>query len=178
MSIILQSSGGGSITIAEPTTASNFTQTLPSASGTVMVSGNMPAFRAYSNAAQSISATTFTKVTFQVEDFDTNNNFDSSRFTPTVAGYYQISATVRIGGLASGNLLYVSIYKNGSANTEIFNTNQGAAGDASGGGSALFYMNGSTDYLEIYVYQSNASSKNTVAGSQFVWFTGAMVRAA
>jgi hypothetical protein len=36
MSIILQSSGGGSVTIAEPATASNFTQTLPAAGGTIL----------------------------------------------------------------------------------------------------------------------------------------------
>jgi hypothetical protein len=35
MSVILQSSGGGQITIQEPATASNFTQTLPAATGTV-----------------------------------------------------------------------------------------------------------------------------------------------
>jgi hypothetical protein len=29
MSLVLQSSGGGQVTIQEPTTASNFTQTLP-----------------------------------------------------------------------------------------------------------------------------------------------------
>jgi hypothetical protein len=37
MSVILQSSGGGQITIQEPTTASNFTQTLPAASGEVVL---------------------------------------------------------------------------------------------------------------------------------------------
>jgi hypothetical protein len=37
MSIVLQSSGGGQITINEPATASNFTQTLPAADGTVAV---------------------------------------------------------------------------------------------------------------------------------------------
>jgi hypothetical protein len=36
MSIVLQSTGGGSITINEPTTASNFTQTLPAATGTLL----------------------------------------------------------------------------------------------------------------------------------------------
>jgi hypothetical protein len=36
MSIVLQSTGGGSVTIAEPTTASNFTQTLPAANGTIV----------------------------------------------------------------------------------------------------------------------------------------------
>jgi hypothetical protein len=37
MSIILQSSGGGSVTIAEPTTASNFTLTLPAVTGTSVI---------------------------------------------------------------------------------------------------------------------------------------------
>jgi hypothetical protein len=39
MSLVLQSSGGGSVTIAEPTTASDFTQTLPDGTGTVVVNG-------------------------------------------------------------------------------------------------------------------------------------------
>jgi hypothetical protein len=39
MSLVLQSSGGGQITIQEPATASNFTQTLPAATGTVVVTG-------------------------------------------------------------------------------------------------------------------------------------------
>jgi hypothetical protein len=37
MSIVLQSSGGGSVTIAEPTTASNFTQTLPASTGSLVI---------------------------------------------------------------------------------------------------------------------------------------------
>jgi hypothetical protein len=37
MSLVLQSSGGGSVTIAEPTTASNFTQTLPAVTGNVVI---------------------------------------------------------------------------------------------------------------------------------------------
>ena len=41
MSLVLNSSGGGSVTIEEPTTASNFTQTLAAATGTLapLVSG-------------------------------------------------------------------------------------------------------------------------------------------
>jgi hypothetical protein len=41
MSLVLNSSGGGSVTIEEPTTASNFTQTLANANGTLapIVSG-------------------------------------------------------------------------------------------------------------------------------------------
>ena len=40
MSLILQSSSGGQITIQEPATASNFTQTLPASDGTVITTGS------------------------------------------------------------------------------------------------------------------------------------------
>lgn len=40
MSLKLNSSGGGSVTLQEPSTASNLTLTLPDATGTVQVSGN------------------------------------------------------------------------------------------------------------------------------------------
>jgi hypothetical protein len=43
MSIVLQSSSGGQITIQEPATASNFTATLPAVNGTVLTTGNIPA---------------------------------------------------------------------------------------------------------------------------------------
>jgi hypothetical protein len=40
MSLILQSSGGGQITIQEPATASNFTQNLPAVSGNIVTTGD------------------------------------------------------------------------------------------------------------------------------------------
>jgi hypothetical protein len=40
MSLVLQSSGGGSVTIAEPTTASDFTQNLPAVSGNIVTTGD------------------------------------------------------------------------------------------------------------------------------------------
>lgn len=45
---------------------------------------NAPAFSAYANASTSLTTSAQTKVNFQVEDFNTNSNFASSRFTPTV----------------------------------------------------------------------------------------------
>jgi hypothetical protein len=41
MSIVLNSTGGGSITINEPNTASNFTQTLPATTGTVALTSDV-----------------------------------------------------------------------------------------------------------------------------------------
>ena len=75
----------------------------PSGGGTGLAAAG-PAFSAYLSANQSVSANVFTKITFDTEDFDTNSNFSSSRFTPTVAGYYQLNAvlTTTSGSPAAG----------------------------------------------------------------------------
>jgi len=154
MSIVLQSSGGGSLTIQEPTTASNFTATLPASTGTVMVSGNMPAFSVYrgTGGQQSVSSQVFTKVQLNTENFDTANCFDSTtnyRFTPNVAGYYQMNGSLYFTGTATVRGI-VALYKNGENLTfgnymDSFNATQGVAVV-----STLVYMNGSTDYIELY----------------------------
>jgi hypothetical protein len=61
MSLVLQSSSGGQITIQEPATASNFTQTLPAVNGTVITTGNIPAgsvLQVVNSSANSGSAST------------------------------------------------------------------------------------------------------------------------
>jgi hypothetical protein len=90
------------------------TGVLPIANGGTGLSAAGPAFSAYASSSQNITANTLTLVTLGTELFDTNNNFASSRFTPTVAGYYQINGIVRGTGTTM-TLLQASIYKNGSA---------------------------------------------------------------
>ena len=172
MSLVLQSSGGGQITIQEPATASNFTQTLPAATGTVMVSGNMPAFSAYQSSAQTLTGSTYTKITFTTEVFDTNNNFASSTFTPTVAGYYQINCGISVGSTASVVLLY--LYKNGNPIYLLSNTNTSVVSATSGSG--LVYMNGSTDYVEVYALFVTGQAVAT--GQSNTYFSGCLVRSA
>ena len=139
-----------------------------------MVSGNMPAFSAYQSSAQTISAATYTKVQFQTKEFDTNNNFDSTtnyRFTPTVAGYYQLSGGTNAGGQATA--YQIIIYKNGSTFKFLANTTAVNAGIY---GSVLVFANGSTDYFELYVY--SGTSATLTAANYLTYFQGAMVRAA
>ena len=175
MSIVLNSSGGGSITINEPTTASNFTHTLPAATGDVMVSGNMPAFSAYSASNQTVTANTFTKVILATEEFDTNSNFASSTFTPTVAGYYQVSGCIQFNTTVSLSRAFVQIYKNGSA----FKYLTDIAGSASRvNGSCLIYMNGTTDNIELYGFMNGAGTLTFDSGSLGTYFQATLVRAA
>jgi hypothetical protein len=131
-----------------------------------------PCFSAYQASPQTgISAATLTKVTFDTEEFDTNNNFASSRFTPTVAGYYQISGGVQTGG--SPEVMIVEIWKNGSVNKRFGNSNSATVSQISG--SVLIYLNGTTDYVELYVYLGTNTSTDSTNRSR-TWFTGAMVR--
>ena len=123
--------------------------------GDVDVTGNVitdaPAFRAALSADQSITTATATKIQFNTEIFDTNSDYDNStnyRFTPTVAGYYQVSATMRAEG-SSLSLIALYIYKNGS-NDLLLELDTKSTSTTHLAGSTLIYMNGSTDYIEIY----------------------------
>ena len=189
MPLVLNGATSGSTTI-QATDATTQTITLPANSGTVLTSlstqsqfpaniaGNGPAFSAYLASNTSISSGTFTKVTFDTEEFDTNSNFASSRFTPTVAGYYQVNTGVAFGW-ASITRAILAIYKNGS---------QYKIGNDLGGSnitnalmtSAVIYMNGSTDYLEVYGYSAGTtlSFYGAAGGTQYTWFNGAMIRSA
>jgi len=172
-------SGTGSMTLAGPSTNSNQTVNIPDVTGTMMVSGNMPAFSAYASSSQSVSSATPTKVTLGTEIFDTNNNFASSTFTPTVAGYYQINGLIRGTG-TTVTVVYVAIFKNGSAyrrGTQIATT---LVGSTQVSVTDIIYMNGSTDYLELYGFVSATSGStfefNDAASTSV--FSGCLVRAA
>lgn len=165
-------SGTGVVTLQTPDTNTDMTITLPARASNLMADG--PAFGAYQSSAQSLSAGTFTKITFQTEEFDTANCFDSTtnyRFTPNVAGYYQINARFRVStAIANAGL---AIYKNGSAFKD------GVFVDSSSVGlqiNSLIYLNGSTDYIEIWGYFSN--TQNTTGAQVATWVNGFLARGA
>jgi hypothetical protein len=157
-SVVISGDTSGAITLAAPAVAGTNTINLPAAAGTVMVSGNMPAFSATKvNAAQSITSNTWTKVTFDTEEFDTANCFTSSTFTPTVAGYYQVNGVVDMYPSVAGSRSAIRIYKNGSnykSGNDIQIATQVEIGVVV---NAVCYCNGTTDYLELYALMTATS---------------------
>jgi hypothetical protein len=140
--------------------------------------GGGPAFRAYVNTLQTITSGSQQKVTFGTENFDTNNNFASSTFTPTVAGYYQLNSTVRIQGGSSTGENMIVIWKNGSEHSRGVNqqgTEQGVS-FYSMQVSDIVYANGSTDYFEIAIQQTSGSDKEITAASYISYFSGCLLR--
>jgi hypothetical protein len=96
MSIVLQSTGGGSITINEPTTASNFTQTLPAATGDIVISGTTP----------SLNGITFPATQSASADANTLDDYEEGTWTPNVGG--NATYTNQLGNYTKiGNLVYV-----------------------------------------------------------------------
>lgn len=160
----------------------------PDNSGNVLLQYNgqsAPAFRARpATSSQSVSNNTWTKVTLGTEDFDTNNNFASSTFTPTVAGYYQVNGSVYCTN-SSGNITQArcNIYKNGSTevwgNFVLTNGTGSNNTDSIGTVSGIVYMNGTTDYLELYGYIGGSSTGPVFAGSSnYTIFSGCLLRGA
>jgi hypothetical protein len=150
---------------------------IPQAALAAGVAGNGPAFSAYQSSAQSISASTSTKITFDTEIFDTNSNFASSRFTPTVAGYYYCSSGLMVVTVSTAQWLIANIFKNGAE------VKRGASSITGQGAnypesivSGLVYLNGTSDYVEIYITTNAALNTNPYAN--YVYFDGFLARSA
>ena len=193
MSIVMVGSTSGSITLQEPAVAGTTTINLPATSGTalvaptaltvpnttgtVMVSGNMPAFSAYHNTNQgSFTSGSFTKVQFNTEEFDTNNNFASNTFTPTVAGYYQLNAALQYNNTSASSFA-ITLYKNGSRFKDGAVLSMLTANGIGSNLSTLVYANGTTDYFEIYLFQNSGGTITLVGTDAWrCYFQGSMVR--
>jgi hypothetical protein len=140
------------------------------------VATNAPAFSAYSNSTASVSTATWTKVPVNVEEFDTNANYDNAtnyRFTPTVEGYYQINGQVNISSSTTTRLL-CAIRKNGSEFR--LGTDLATIGNRVNV-SSLIYMNGTTDYVELWVFVTGTSLTFTGSGQSDKYFNGYLARA-
>ena len=200
-SVIIAGNTSGTITLDAPNVAGTTTLTLPTTTDTLVgrtttdtltnktltnptitgatitvASTDAPTFSAYSVATQNTTGNVFLKVACGTEEWDTNSNYDNTtnyRFTPTVAGYYQVSCFVVLGSATTR--LIASIYKNGSPIKKVFDLGDVAA-ITSGGGTAIVYCNGSTDYLELYARTAN--NRTIISSGGETMFQAALIRSA
>jgi hypothetical protein len=141
------------------------------------VAGTGPAFSANVSSGQGISNVTDTVVLYDTKTFDTATAYNTAtgRFTPQVAGYYQINVNIILTG--SGITLASSaIRKNGNiaafVGTSAFTF---VSTPYRFSGSTLIYCNGSTDYIDTTAYVAAAAGNAVVAASVF---SGVLVRSA
>lgn len=125
-----------------------------------------------------IATSTFTKIQFTTEEFDTNSNFDNAtnyRFTPTVAGKYLVTLAATVKNLGSGKFMALSIEKNGSRFKDVLTAANGAISDAGTSITALIDFNGSSDYIEGFVFHNHGSSRDVYGDTNLIFMTAARV---
>ena len=102
----------------------------------------------------------YTLVSLGTVTADTNNNFTNSRFTPTVAGYYQVNFSVGTGTGAIA--LTAFLFKNAfiaSSGTVI------ASQTFISRGSTIVSLNGTGDFIELYAQHVQGSTVTNVNGN-------------
>ena len=155
----------------------------PDNSGNVVLQYNgvsTPVFAVTNNgSAQSVANTTWTKVALNTKEFDSASYFDTTnnRYLPLVAGYYQVNAFASGPSNNTQNQI-IALYKSGTLYrylSAITNLNAGSVINNSESGSGLVYLNGSTDYLELWVFQQTGGTVNTCGTA---YLNGFLVRGA
>ena len=129
---------------------------------------NHPAFRIKRSADQTgLSDASFTKVQFDDEVFDNGGYYDNStnyRYTPLIAGYYYFQTTMQITGTTVTQIT-PALYKNGAAIQWGGMTQADTMTTSFGTVDAVVHMNGSSDYMEAFIFVEVASGTVTVEGA-------------
>jgi hypothetical protein len=132
-----------------------------------------PVFRVYRNSLQTFPNAVFTKVQWNVVDFDTCGGFDittNNRWTPTAPGYYQFNGHI-LGASGATGRCFCLLYKNG-VGASTGNDNSPSSYRATV--HDILYMNGTTDYIELFAY-TLAGGVTSGGGPQDTFFSGALI---
>tara|TARA_R100000805_G_scaffold18272_1_gene22555 strand:+ start:508 stop:1107 length:600 start_codon:yes stop_codon:yes gene_type:complete len=183
---ILKRTGTGTITVGQ----SGDTVSVPSGA-TLSVSGSTsglpdstPAFQAFRASNQTISASTYVKIEFETEDYDTDGCYNNTSgtvtlngistpsysFAPNVAGKYLISGAVNANTSTDFDAFIVAIFKNGTQVNRVLNSNRHFDTAMT---SFIVTANGTSDYFDIrgYTEQSGGSTlQATDSSSRLMWF--------
>ena len=131
---------------------------------------NTPAFQVKQTSGQSISSASFTKLTWDTEDWDTDNAFASDKFTVpnNEAGKYYFQVTTEFAGIDDAEFVQVMFYKNGSSQggTTARWYSPSASDDVRARTNSILDLS-AADYVEAYVYHNEGAAVTTNAGETF-----------
>lgn len=142
----------------------------------------IPTFRASASVAQVIASGVLTKVIFGNSSLDSAGYYNgvTSRYTPLIAGDYFFTAGVLMdysaappAGLSTNAIV---LLQNGVGITQANVAVPPNTIFQESVVSAVVSMNGTTDYIEIYMLQGSGVNRPT-HGSTNTYFTGHLVRA-
>ena len=164
--------------------AGQLTGALPAISGANLTGIPIipPLFRVIRSDYQVLSNNTDTVINFDNDSssvsFDSNNFFNTSnyRFTPTIAGYYQLTAQLEFSLNSGNNLFGLMIFKNGSEYLRIRRWNDGSNSNVNINITGIVPFNGSSDYAQVYGWQNSGGNITVFQGSGRSYFEGLYLR--
>tara|TARA_R100001480_G_scaffold153587_1_gene156924 strand:+ start:466 stop:990 length:525 start_codon:yes stop_codon:yes gene_type:complete len=133
---------------------------------------NTPAFHVTRSGNQSIANDTLTKIQWNNEILDSDNAFDSStnyRFTPQVSGQYYFCMHTRLNTDTDTENNYQAIRKNGSDIVQSYFKQVYYNGVEC---STIVSLNGSSDYIEFFIYQASGGSNDLDSNNQNTYAYG------
>jgi hypothetical protein len=126
-------------------------------------------FQAHQTSGQSISAGGAAKVNCPVEDWDIDSCYDNAtnyRFQPAAPGIYKVGGIVSLASLGIDKQIWIAFRKNGAApyywpiaQTVSVSLDPNVAAEME------FSLNGTSDYIEMYIYHNDAGALNTSVAS-------------
>ena len=149
---------------------------------------NGPAFQAFLLQSQAVSTGSTANVVYQGELYDTHSCYNTSTgvFQPNVAGYYQFNWTAGANSYTSSTgIVTSSLRRNGQEYARGFRGVCNSGGLVAGG-SAMCYLNGTTDSVNVTFLQGSGGTANlendanalSNPGSYANYFSGCMIRGA
>jgi hypothetical protein len=114
------------------------------------------------------------QVTWPNKVFDTNNNFASNKFTPTVPGIYILNVGGVVQSGFAGEQFLMSIRKNGTEIARGFTVEVQTGNIVGATASVVTSANGTGDYFDVMVYTA-ANSQTLDGGAHDTYFTGALI---
>lgn len=164
----------GSIETANLADSAVTTVKLANASVTPAKWTNPYCFRAYAGATTTMTDGSLTKVAFNTESYDYNNNFASSSYTVPVAGVYHFDFCFALGTVASMVRAFCSIY------VDTVETVRGpgvVVPSAAGVAISADMLLDAGDVIEFYGFQDSAGNEDTTTGSLNTYVSGHLVHA-
>jgi hypothetical protein len=168
MAIITRAGKGSALTWAE--VDNNFTELLAdTVKAGCLINGDGATTQSITNSANVKVTTPFATVVLNDNTWwDTTNK----KFLPTTAGKYLICTGVALASMADQTTMLLMLWKNGAELHRISRGMVSNLGAATIGlaGSAIVSMNGTTDYIEVYVLHTDSAARSTEAYGPSIFF--------
>lgn len=135
------------------------------ADNSISMPGSVVTFSAWQSVGQPLPADAFTKLLCTNEEFDVGGFYDTalSRFQPDKAGYYHFGGGFQVATTAS--IARIFVYKNGVLYKQASSSTPSTDWTY---GSCTVYLNGSTDYLELFAWTNVTNTTHPLQVATYI----------